>query len=188
MVAMDAGVRLLIACDFDGTVAGIQSSPDFVELHSAARALFEEANRQPDISLAFVSGRDLEDLRERTEDIRAWRCGSHGRDISDPDGLLVVTTEPLSITPDEVWLSAARDAGLRLEKKRHGLALHWREAPHVNRDHPLVAALAAWATTNGLTIVHGRKVLEVTTPGPRRSTPFPSSPKFGSAPGGLRRG
>ncbi|MEO8217848.1 MAG: trehalose-phosphatase [Acidobacteriota bacterium] len=160
--------RLLLACDFDGTIAGIQTSPDLVELYPRARSLFEEANRHPDIVVAFISGRDLEDLRGRTEEIRAWRCGSHGRDISSPDGLLVVSTEPLSVNPEKGWLVDAAAAGVRMERKRHGFAIHWREALSIDRDHPLIVAFAAWASTEGLLLVEGRKVLEATVPGPSK--------------------
>jgi trehalose-6-phosphatase len=38
--------------------------------------------------------------------------------------------------------------------------LHWREAPHVNESHPIVTAFREWATSNGLDVIGGRRVVE----------------------------
>jgi trehalose-phosphatase len=157
--------RLLLASDFDGTLAPIQRDPTMVEIEPQARAFFEWASKREGVTVAFVSGRDLDDLRERTAELNAWRSGSHGQEIESADGRLVRSASPRSSEPPGGWEHRAIAAGLRLERKKFGIALHWRGLENVDDDHPLVGEFEQWARSQKLETTRGRCVVEAAVPG-----------------------
>lgn len=91
--ALDADGRLegvvggrdpLVCVNFDGTLAAIASDPDEATLVAgAAEALERLAALCP---VVIMSGRDLADLRARVGLAGLWYAGSHGLDVTGPDG------------------------------------------------------------------------------------------------------
>ncbi|MHB0969482.1 MAG: trehalose-phosphatase [Thermoanaerobaculia bacterium] len=162
-------MRTLIATDFDGTVAGIHRDPGAVDLDPAARVLLEELARREGFDVAFLSGRDLDDLAARTEGIRAYRSGSHGRALRGPDGEDLQIAARWAGDVDPAIRHDAERSGLRLERKTAGIALHWRDVPGISREHALVARFAAWAHSQGLMTIEGRSVVEASFPGPSKA-------------------
>lgn len=158
-------VRLLLASDFDGTLAPIQRDPTTVEIDRAARSFFEWAANREGVVVAFISGRDLDDLRARTEGVEAWRSGSHGQEIENPAGELIRSAEERTSEPPDEWERSATRAGLRLERKKFGIAVHWRDVEGIDDDHPLLEAFRDWAGSAGLETTHGRCVIEAAVPG-----------------------
>jgi trehalose 6-phosphate synthase/phosphatase len=158
-------MTLLLASDFDGTLAPIRLDPETVEIDPRARELFEWTSRQPGVEVAFVSGRDLDDLRRRTSGIEAWRSGSHGQEIARPDGTLLQAAEPWNGFPPQEWFQKARRRGLRLERKKFGIALHWRGVQGIDEDHELVREFEEWGNAEGLGLTRGRCVVEAALPG-----------------------
>ena len=156
---------LLLTSDFDGTLAPIQLDPTAVEMDPEAKSFFDWASKQPGVSVAFISGRDLDDLRGRTAGIEAWRSGSHGQEIESADGRLVRSADARKSEPPESWERKAAEAGLRIERKKFGIAIHWRGLDGVDHDHPLVEEFERWAESNALETTHGRCVLEAAVPG-----------------------
>jgi len=158
------GVRTLVATDFDGTIAGIRSDPATVEIDASALALLRELEDDPEVSVAIISGRSLDELSVRTAGIRCWRSGSHGLEISSPDGRIL--REPLRTLPElDAHVEAeVRDAGLRLERKRFGVALHWRDM-EIDDDSAAIRSFRNWATARELKVTHGRRVLEASISG-----------------------
>lgn len=162
-------MRTLVATDFDGTVAGIQRDPTAVEFDPAARELLGELARRDGFVVAFLSGRDLDDLAARTAGIRAYRSGSHGRALRGPDGEELLAAVPWAGDVDPAIRRDAECAGLRIERKASGIALHWRDVPGVSAEHALVARFAAWARSEGLVTIAGRSVIEASIPGPSKA-------------------
>ena len=162
---LTAVARLLVATDFDGTVAPIRSDPQDVRLDPRAEDRLRHFAATPGVAVAFLSGRDLEDLTSRTRSVPAYRSGSHGREIAAADGTILRALErrPVLIDPD--LESAARREGFRFEQKKFGVALHWRGLEGVSEDHERVGQFAEWARREGLELVHGRAVLEAAQPG-----------------------
>jgi trehalose 6-phosphate synthase/phosphatase len=158
-------MTLLLASDFDGTLAPIRLDPETVEIDPRARELFEWASRQPGVEVAFVSGRDLDDLQRRTSGIEAWRSGSHGQEIARSDGTLLRSAEPWNGFPPQTWFDEARRRGLRLERKKFGIALHWRGVEGIDESHELVREFEEWGRAEGLGLTRGRCVVEAARPG-----------------------
>jgi len=74
------GTRFLLATDFDGTIAPIASSPRDVDLPWGARRMLQELTALRECSLLVVSGRRLEDLRNRLS-CPVILAGNHGLEI-----------------------------------------------------------------------------------------------------------
>ena len=150
---------LLLAFDFDGTLSPICDDPARAQLHRAAPALLQEASDIPGVVVAIVSGRDLGDLRARLDVPGLYLVGSHGLEILAPGGVVIRETEPISDQlPPGLEGEIAR-SGLRLERKKHAIALHWRGVD--SRDvQTLVLRFRAWARSAGLDVIEGRLVVE----------------------------
>ncbi|MFT4229538.1 MAG: trehalose-phosphatase [Microbacterium sp.] len=79
--------RLLVASDFDGTLAPLADDPMSVRMTPAGRAAVEELAALPDTTVALVSGRSLHDLEiiaEHSDDSPIVLAGSHGAEFRFP--------------------------------------------------------------------------------------------------------
>ena len=161
-------VELLLATDFDGTIAAIRETPDEASVDPAIHEILSSLNDRSDIAVAIISGRDLADLEARTAGIRAYRSGSHGHEISLPNGERVRSAPQWKGTPDREWIRRAIELGFRPEPKKYGLALHWRGLDGVADDHPILREFVAWARGELLEVSPGRFVLEAGIPGARK--------------------
>ena len=82
-----ASDRLLVALDFDGTLAPLEDEPMKARALPAAAAAVAALAALPDTPVAFVSGRSLHDLREIAEhadDAQIFLAGSHGAEFWVP--------------------------------------------------------------------------------------------------------
>lgn len=152
-------MSVLIAFDFDGTLAPIRTDPADVQPYRAASALLGEASGHEGIVVAILSGRDADDLRSRVGAAGAYLVSSHGLEVRAPGDVVVRDTPPLDIAfpddlRDEIGIS-----GLRLETKKHALALHWRGIPY-EAIAPVADAFRDWAGREGLAVIEGRCVVE----------------------------
>ncbi|MDR9434448.1 trehalose-phosphatase [Pontimonas sp.] len=155
---------LLVALDFDGTLAPLVDVPDDARMTKAARAAVEALASAPETTLALVSGRGLANLREvSAADPRWWLIGSHGVELEGPaDGgvVRVPTADPME--RQAVWdaFVAIADAfpGAWVETKPWGAALHTRSLPAAQEDdirHRARAAAASFGDALTTRLGHG---------------------------------
>lgn len=149
----------LLAFDFDGTLAAICADPADARLERGAAALLAEAAGMGGVVVAIVTGRDADDVARRVHAPGAYVIASHGLVIRGPGGTRVRDCQPLSLTPATVLLERIREAGLRIERKEHGLALHWRGLAWEPVSQ-VVAEFIGWAATSQLDVIEGRCVVE----------------------------
>lgn len=149
----------LLAFDFDGTLAPIRDDPAHVQLDRGAAVLLAEATHREGIVVAIVSGRDADDLAARVDTSGAYVIASHGLEIRGPGGVVIRDTPPLEVDVDSELSREIAASGLRLESKKHGLALHWRGIPYVAIG-PVVEMFREWARAGGLDVIEGRCVVE----------------------------
>ncbi|WP_345750782.1 trehalose-phosphatase [Microbacterium rhizophilus] len=166
--------RLLVALDFDGTLAPLGDDPMAVRaLPETAEAVRRLAAAR-DTVVAFVSGRQLADLRvigEHADDSVVWLAGSHGAEHWRPTGAEAVADDVPMV--DVVERTASADAliadaeraiegidGAWIEAKAYGFALHTRLADETGaaRAQGLVDALVGerapeWRRRTGKDIV-----------------------------------
>jgi alpha,alpha-trehalase len=155
---------LLLAFDFDGTLAPIRDNPADVQIDRAAAALLAETSHMEGVVVAIISGRDADDLTARVDAPGAYFITSHGLEVHAPGGVLVRDMPPLSIELHSELGREIAASGLRLEAKKHALALHWRGVPY-EAIAPVVEMFRQWAKEAHLDVIEGRCVLEARRPG-----------------------
>jgi len=133
--AMEAAVaapKLLIALDFDGTLAPLVDNPDDARMTSPAREALVRLAGTENTVVALVSGRGLANLRTVSEaDPRWWLIGSHGIELEGPangDVVAVPTANPdeLQSLWDDFSEVATKYQGTWVETKPWGAAMHTR--------------------------------------------------------------
>lgn len=165
MTRLDMVVRsetLLVALDFDGTIAHIVPSPELARPMDGVREAVESLLACRGTSVAIVSGRDVGDLRGRLDGWPpVWLAGSHGRTILHPG-------EDAGQAGDDPRLDWVRTfpllGGIRRELKSFSVAFHWR-GRHEGEPVGWVRDLVLRSRSAGLEVLEGRQVLEVLLPG-----------------------
>ncbi|OBK79052.1 trehalose-phosphatase [Mycobacterium sp. 1274761.0] len=151
--------QLLIACDFDGTLAPIVNNPaDARPLPAAAQALTALADL-PATHVALISGRALAVLRELSSMPQAVHLvGSHGAEF-DTGFTHAVDDALLARITNELNSVAANRPGVTVETKPASVALHVRNAAAEDGDAALREARAA-AQSWDVQLTEGKAVLE----------------------------
>ncbi|MCU1514288.1 MAG: otsB [Microbacteriaceae bacterium] len=159
--------RMLVALDFDGTLAPEVDDPEKARAIPEARAAVLRLLDMPNTRVALVSGRALKSLIEVSDlPDSVLLVGSHGIELrlDSPDHNLSLDTAELKRVDllnevlgevadsfDQVWL----------EPKPAGFALHTRLATeHNSRIAHLVALSETAAEMQDLTVRTGKNVLE----------------------------
>jgi len=159
--------RLLVALDFDGTLAPEVDDPEKARALPEAREAVLRLLAMPNTRVALVSGRALKSL-EMVADLpdNTLLVGSHGIEIrldSPTVQLMLDTAELQQVDVLNMVLSEVADAvdEVWIEPKPAGFALHTRLATeHNSRVAHLVARSEATAEVEALTIREGKNVLE----------------------------
>ena len=155
--------RVAVFLDYDGTLTPIVSQPENAWLSDSMRQTLQEFAAQTPV--AILSGRDLDDVRNRGEIDDIVYAGSHGFDIAGPHGLRrQMATEFLAkLDKVERELHERLDGinGALVERKRFSVAAHYRnlsenDVPKVERA---VSELAA--RHRELRRIEGKKVYEM---------------------------
>jgi len=149
----------LVAFDFDGTLAPIGDDPEKVRISRAAETLLNEVSALSGVVVAVASGRDVDDLAHRTRAPGAYLIGSHGLEIRGPGGTSLRDAPPLNVALDADLIRDIEAAGLRLERKKHAVALHWR-GRRFDSVAGIVDRFVKWARSADLNVIEGRCVVE----------------------------
>jgi trehalose 6-phosphate phosphatase len=163
-VELTTGRQPAVFYDFDGTLSEIVEDPDSARLvDGAADALTSLSAACP---VAILSGRDLADVRERIGLPGLWYAGSHGFELTGPDGTHHQNPEAAASIP--VLTEAAADLadqlghipGVVVEHKRFGVAVHYRNADR-DRVGEVAAAVRTAGQRTALRVTTGREVIEL---------------------------
>ena len=115
--------------------------------------------------VAVLSGRDLDDIRQRVDIEGIVYAGSHGFDIAGPRGLRKqVATEFLPImdaAEKELKEKLAGIHGILLERKRFSVAAHYRQANENGVNKVTRALNEAVARHGELRTIAGKKLFEL---------------------------
>jgi len=157
----------LLACfDYDGTLTPIRERPEEVATPAGVADALADLAARPATEVAVVSGRRVEELRERLP-AGLWLVGCHGLALVDPAGAEQRLVED---NGGAVSLAALRRLGerferclpgARLEEKGVALAFHTRSAPPAPARAAARVFAGAAAGCRGLRVIEGKEVVEV---------------------------
>lgn len=147
--------------DFDGTLVDLAETPQAIivppDLDPLLRRLYECLEGR----LAIISGRSIADLEAHLDLPAIALSGSHGLELRLRDGTALPLSLPagLARVRDEVDRFAAGVAGLVVEHKPVGVALHFRRNP--GEADAVCHFMTALAERSGFSLQFGKMVAEL---------------------------
>jgi trehalose 6-phosphate phosphatase len=147
--------RVLLAFDFDGTLAPIVADPDRAAMRATTRALLAQlAARYPCV---VISGRARADARRRLCGVPlADVIGNHG---IEPWRGLASSRHAVRRWRPQVDRGLAGVAHVMVEDKGHSIAIHYRRAPDKKATRAAIAA--AVAALRNVRLVPGKQVVNL---------------------------
>jgi trehalose 6-phosphate phosphatase len=158
----DAEHRLLLL-DFDGTLVRLRRHPDDVRFSARGRKILERLAVHEKLTIAVVSGRELQKIQNLVgvEGIRY--VGLHGAERAGETTVPSIAARQMveaALKTAQTGLAGLR--GIEIEDKRLSFAVHYRGArpPAIETASRVVADIAA-ASNDKLRILCGKKVWEL---------------------------
>ncbi|MGW9020327.1 bifunctional alpha,alpha-trehalose-phosphate synthase (UDP-forming)/trehalose-phosphatase [Leucobacter chromiiresistens] len=162
---------LLVATDFDGTIAPIVPRPQDARMLPRARQALEMLSAAPGVRVALLTGRSLGGLADTGTGGEGWIVsGSHGSELTGFDvsgitgGIGGAPTDEESERLDRLTRRFERvlgsEPGVRLERKPFGVAVHTREVADPEYGRELLAAAVEFGVAEGLHVREGKQVRE----------------------------
>ncbi|MBC8068749.1 MAG: trehalose-phosphatase [Deltaproteobacteria bacterium] len=152
-----AASEVLLAFDFDGTLAPIVRSPGDAQMRAETRRLLGHACRS--YPCAVISGRARDDVRARVEPVPAERVvGNHG---SEPAPNMAELEGEIARAKPGIMAALAGLEHVELEDKRFSLSIHYRKSPD-QREARRAIARALKPFEKWLRVVGGKAVFNVT--------------------------
>jgi trehalose 6-phosphate phosphatase len=154
---LDAALLL----DFDGTLVELADLPEGIEVPATLGALLARIAIRLDGRVALVSGRSVADLERHAGPLDLAVAGSHGVELRFRGGAARAFERPAALdrARGEAERFAADHAGLLIEDKPAGFALHFRGAAAL--EERVCDFAAGLAERSGLTVQHGKMVVEL---------------------------
>ncbi|WP_424020036.1 trehalose-phosphatase (plasmid) [Halorientalis pallida] len=164
---LERGSGLLVAVDFDGTLAPIATDPDRPQITPENRIALSRLSARNDAVVAVVSGRELADLRSRAEVPGAIYAGNHGFEVARGTDRVVHPAArryrpALDRARTLVRRALADIPGCLVEDKTLSLTVHYRQVPAAYQPAVTdrIASLAP-RLDDCLRLVSGRKSVEI---------------------------
>ncbi|WP_448852796.1 trehalose-phosphatase [Corynebacterium sp. 335C] len=160
-----AAPTLLVALDFDGTLADLADDPMSVRPRPGNRELVETLAEQDGVTVMLLSGRQLKDLRYLSGmNPRVRLVGSHGAEPDDGISLSAAESallEALDVRLRDVLAQPGAE-GAWVENKPGARVLHVRPIEdHVARQRVLDYARTLARPVPGLHVTDGKDILEI---------------------------
>ncbi|WP_022979063.1 trehalose-phosphatase [Ideonella sp. B508-1] len=151
----------LLAFDFDGTLAPIVPRPDDARVSLAVAGRLSQLMRW--LPVAIVTGRQVDDVRERLGFVPSYIVGNHGAEDEADPAVAQALSEALESARD---LLAQREpvlraAGVSVEDKQQSIALHYRLARDRDRARQVIDEVLQ-GVGPALTIFGGKLVVNLT--------------------------
>ena len=156
--------QLLVACDYDGTLAPLVDDPTRAEPLPEAVAAIRALATLPQTTVAVVSGRALRTLAALSRlPSEVHLVGSHGSefDLGFVQGLAPELIELHGRLLAELRKISSDHPGVRLEVKPASVAVHMRGADRVVTESVLDAVRRGPSTWPDIHVTHGKEVVEL---------------------------
>jgi trehalose-phosphatase len=126
--------NLFLFLDYDGTLTPIASRPELALCPSEIKCHLERLRDLPGVYLAIISGRSLEDVREKVGVSGITYVGNHGLEIENPVGrhkkiLSPARKRELKRMTRDLQNSSKEIPGILFEEKGPILSVHYRNVP-----------------------------------------------------------
>lgn len=118
--------HLLLAFDFDGTLAPVVALADQAQMPEESAALLKKLSRRAHVAL--ISGRGVRDLRSKLSFRPRWAIGNHGLEapwMNPAQAAKVVRGWVKKL--EKAW-PFTEDTGVYIENKKYSVSLHYRLA------------------------------------------------------------
>jgi trehalose-phosphatase len=151
--------------DYDGVLTPIVRDPDQALLSDAMRAVVRRLGEL--CPTAVVSGRDHDDVRGKVALDNLVYAGSHGFDISGPEGLRhqhpggVAALPALDAAQRDLEAALEPVAGAWVERKRFAVAVHYREVAAEGQEDVEAAVTRAEERHGPFRMTGGKKIFEL---------------------------
>ncbi|HED54325.1 MAG TPA: trehalose-phosphatase [Phycisphaerales bacterium] len=155
---------LLVASDYDGTLAPIVSDPSKAVADRESIVALRALAQIPSTHVAVISGRSLKDLAALLGDMDGvLLVGSHGSefDVGFADGLGESSRRLMERLRETLEGIAEGDAGFGIEIKPASVAFHYRNADESRAARALESIDAGPASWDGVYVKRGKKVVEL---------------------------
>lgn len=156
--------HLLVACDYDGTLAPIVDDPTSAPPLPGAIAALRSLASLHQTSVAVISGRSLRDLALMSRlPNEVHLVGSHGSE-ADAGFAFELSSERVQVLADIAkGLEEIADGtlGARIEHKPTSVALHVRLASREDAGDAIAAAVELAESLPEVTLRHGKEVVEL---------------------------
>jgi trehalose 6-phosphate phosphatase len=156
---------LALFLDVDGTLLELAASPEAVRVPAALRNTLELTSQREGGALALISGRSIDDLDRLFAPSRFPGSGQHGFELRDACGCVTrarVDQGLLEPVREQLRGRLKGRGKLMLEEKPTALALHYRRAPHLQREARQIMESAAAALAPHFRLRSGKCIYELT--------------------------
>jgi len=158
--------RLLVGLDFDGTLTAIVDRPEDARLTSDTRVVLARLAERSDTCVAILSGRALDDVRDRVGIPGLYYAGNHGLEIAGPK-LECMHPAALAALPElraaaaELQQRLREVPGAMVEDKGVTLSVHYRMVAPAARSAVRDVALRSVSMRPGIRVTQGKMVVEL---------------------------
>jgi trehalose-phosphatase len=135
--------RPLVLMDFDGTLVEFSLDPESVSLPPSRQILLQTLAKRADLSSGIISGRRIEDLRERVPAVPSmFLAGLHGLEIEGPGvrfshNAVALAAPGISLLAKDLRRAVKPLPGVFVEDKTYSVVLHVRGASTADRLHAI---------------------------------------------------
>ena len=124
-----AASNVMLAFDYDGTLAPIAARPELARMRRPTRRLLSAVSRR--YPAVVISGRSREDLMRRVGSVPVWHIsGNHGL---EPWGEQPKYHAQVRSWVDELQARLGHLRGVEIEDKAYSITVHFRHAPDDRR-------------------------------------------------------
>lgn len=159
--------RLLIVLDYDGTLTPLVENPSQALLSEEMKWVLEKLSHVPSLTMAIISGRSLDDVRNKVGMEGLIFAGNHGLDISGPK---IQFIEPTALQESPTFHALAKELSKRLnridgaviEDKTLTISIHYRSvADHMLDSLRQIVNGVVAKIQKPFRLTHGHKVIEI---------------------------
>jgi trehalose-phosphatase len=158
---------LFLLLDYDGTLTPIVARPEQAACPPGVKSLLEKLHHSPRALVAIISGRALEDLKEKVRVSGITYVGNHGLEMENPAGVHRKSLSPqrleeLKQIRKSLEARLKSIPGIQFEDKGPILTVHYRNAPR-DSSRPVQKAVQEGLESypNRWQFSTGKKIFEI---------------------------